>query len=60
MNQPPKHIFTSNGFWGHLIVVPLFVIGLLLLFCPFAFKDYDITFSRYSFHIVIFSASSFW
>lgn len=53
MNQPPKHIFTSNGFWGHLIVVPLFVIGLLLLFCPFAFKDYDITFSRYSFHIVM-------
>ena len=53
MNQPPKNIFTNKGFWGHLIGLPLFVIGLLLLFCPFAFRDYPINFSRYSFHITM-------
>ncbi len=53
MNQPPKNIFTNKGFWGHLIGLPLFVIGFLLLFCPFAFRDYPISFSRYSFHITM-------
>ncbi|MBR4391920.1 MAG: LytTR family transcriptional regulator [Bacteroidales bacterium] len=53
MNQLPKHIFSSNGFWGHLVGLPLFVLGLLLLFCPFAFKNFDITFSSYSFHITM-------
>ena len=53
MNKLPKHIFSSNGFWGHVIGLPLFVLGLLLLFCPFAFKNYDISFGRYSFHIVM-------
>ena len=53
MKQPPKNIFNTNAFWGHLIGIPLFALGLFLLFCPFAFKNYDITFSRYSFHAVI-------
>ncbi|MBO6027207.1 MAG: LytTR family transcriptional regulator [Bacteroidales bacterium] len=53
MNKLPKHIFSSNGFWGHVVGLPLFVLGLLLLFCPFAFKNHDITFNRYSFHIVM-------
>ncbi len=53
MKQPPKNIFSTNGLWGHLIGIPLFALGLLLLFCPFAFKDYDISFSRYSFHTVM-------
>lgn len=53
MKQPPKNIFSLNAFWGHVIGIPLFALGLLLLFCPFAFKNYDITFSRYSFHIVM-------
>ena len=53
MKQPPKHIFSLNGFWGHIIGIPLFALGLLLLFCPFAFKNYDIAFGRYSFHIVM-------
>lgn len=42
-----------NSFWGHLVGLPLFVFGLLLLFCPFAFKDANITFARYSFHITM-------
>lgn len=42
-----------NSFWGHLVGLPLFVLGLLLLFCPFAFKGYEITFSQYSFHITM-------
>lgn len=53
MNELPKKIFSNKGFWGHLIGLPLFVIGLLLLFCPFAFRDYPISFSRYSFHITM-------
>ena len=53
MNKLPKHIFSSNSFWGHIVGLPLFVFGLLLLFCPFAFKNYDITFSKYSFHITM-------
>ena len=53
MNKLPKQIFSSNSFWGHTVGLPLFVFGLLLLFCPFAFKDYEITFSRYSFHITM-------
>ena len=53
MNRLPKPIFSSNSFWGHIVGLPLFVFGLLLLFCPFAFRDSDITFSRYSFHITM-------
>ena len=53
MKQAPKNIFSLNAFWGHLIGIPLFTLGLLLLFFPFAFKDFDIPFSRYSFHIVM-------
>lgn len=53
MNKLPKHIFSSSSFWGHIVGLPLFVFGLLLLFCPFAFKDYDIAFSKYSFHITM-------
>lgn len=53
MKQPPKNIFSINAFWGHIIGIPLFALGLLLLFCPFAFKGYDILFGRYSFHIVM-------
>jgi len=53
MKQPPKNIFSSNAFWGHIIGIPLFALGMLLLFCPFAFKGYVSTFGRYSFHIVM-------
>lgn len=53
MNQLPKHIFSPNSFWGHIVGLPLFVFGLFLLFCPFAFKNFDITFSKYSFHITM-------
>ena len=53
MNKLPKPIFSSNSFWGHVVGLPLFVFGLLLLFCPFAFKDYDISFGKYSFHITM-------
>ena len=53
MNSLPKNIFSINSFWGHLVGLPLYVFGLLLLFCPFAFKTYDISFSRYSFHVTM-------
>ena len=53
MKQPPKDIFSLNAFWGHLIGIPLFALGLFLLFCPFAFKTYNISFSKYSFHAVM-------
>jgi hypothetical protein len=53
MKQPPKNIFSLNAFWGHAIGIPLFALALLLLFCPFAFKSYDVVFGRYSFHIVM-------
>lgn len=53
MKHPPKNIFSLNAFWGHILGIPLFALGLLLLFCPFAFKTYDIGFGRYSFHIVM-------
>lgn len=53
MKQPPKNIFSLSAFWGHILGIPLFALGLLLLFCPFAFKNYDVTFGRYSFHIVM-------
>lgn len=52
-NRFPKNILSLNSFWGHVVGLPLFVLGLLLLFFPFAFKDYEITFSRYSFHITM-------
>lgn len=53
MKQPPKNIFSLNAFWDHAIGIPLFALGLLLLFCPFAFKGYVSAFGRYSFHIVM-------
>ena len=52
-NNLPKNIFSSNSFWGHLVGLPLFVLGFFLLFCPFAFKNYEITFAQYSFHITM-------
>lgn len=55
-NALPKSIFSVNSFWGHFIGLPLFVLGLFLLFCPFAFKEYEITFSQYSFHITMTAA----
>lgn len=55
-NRFPKNILSLNSFWGHVVGLPLFVLGLLLLFCPFAFKEYNITFSRYSFHITMVAA----
>ena len=53
MNQPPKNIFSLTSFWAHFIGLPLFVLGLLLLFFPYGFKNLEVTFSRYSFHITM-------
>lgn len=53
MYQPPKKLFSLSGFWAHLIGLPLFVLGLLLLFFPYGFKNLEVTFSRYSFHITM-------
>ena len=56
MNQLPRKLFSLNSLWGHLFGIPLFILGLFLLFCPFAFKGYDISFARYSFHVVMASS----
>lgn len=53
MKQLPKNIFSLRGFWGHLIGIPLFVLGLFLLLCPYAFKHLEVNFARYSFHITL-------
>lgn len=53
MSQPPKKILSLTGFWAHFIGLPLFVLGLLLLFFPYGFRNLAVTFSRYSFHITM-------
>ena len=53
MFQPPKKIFSLNGLWAHIVGLPLFGLGLLLLFFPHGFKNLEVTFSRYSFHITM-------
>ena len=55
MNQLPRNLFSNNSFWGHLFGIPLFILGLFLLFLPFPFKSFEIGFSRYSFHVVMIS-----
>ena len=53
MNQPPKNIFSHSSLWAHVVGLPLFVLGLLLLFFPYGFRNLEVTFSRYSFHITM-------
>lgn len=53
MNEISNNIFITKNFWRHVIGVPLFVFGFFLLFCPYSFKHFEITFADYSFHVTM-------
>ncbi len=49
----PDAFFKPRGFFAHVVILPLFVLGMLLLFCPFAFSGFLESYSNYSFHVTI-------
>ena len=53
MNAVPKSFFRPSGFFAHIIGIPAFVLGFLLLFWPSGFREIGITFSGYSFHVTM-------
>ena len=53
MTKLPKEYSVPQGFLLHVLGVPIFVFGLLLLFKPTVFQHFDITYSRYSFHVTM-------
>lgn len=53
MSQLPKEYLAPRGFLLHVFGVPLFVFGLLLLFKPIVFQGFELTYSRYSFHVTM-------
>lgn len=53
MTALPKKYATGKGLFTHIITVPLFVFGMLLLFSPTSFDRFSIQFSRYSFHVTM-------
>ena len=48
-----KRYATGKGLFIHVLSVPLFVFGMLLLFSPTSFDRFSIPFSRYSFHVTM-------
>ena len=53
MSFVPKEYFNVKGMLYHILGGSIFVFGLLLLFCPFGFKAFDLTYERYSFHVTM-------
>lgn len=53
MTALPKKYATGKGFFTHILTVPLFVFGMLLLFSPTSFDRFSIPFARYSFHVTM-------
>ncbi len=53
MTALPKKYATGKGFFTHILTVPFFVFGMLLLFSPTSFDRFSIPFSRYSFHVTM-------
>ena len=53
MNEVPKKFFRPSGFFAHIIGIPAFVLGFLLLFWPSGLREIGITFSEYSFHVTM-------
>lgn len=49
----PKEYFKAKGLLYHVLGGSIFVFGLFLLFCPFGFKFFDLTYERYSFHVTM-------
>lgn len=55
MSVVPKSFFRPSGFFAHILGVPAFVFGFLMLFWPAAFRDIDLAFAQYSFHVTMIS-----
>lgn len=53
MTALPKQYATGKGLFYHVVGVPLFVFGMLLLFSPTSFDRFSIPFPRYSFHVTM-------
>ena len=53
MTLVPKEYFQTKGLLYHVLGASIFVFCLLLLFCPFGFKAFDLTYERYSFHVTM-------
>ena len=49
----PNEYFKAKGLLYHVLGGSIFVFGLFLLFCPFGFKFFDLTYERYSFHVTM-------
>ena len=53
MTSLPKEYATPKGLFYHVLGIPIFVFGMLLLFSPTSFDRFSIPFSRYSFHVTM-------
>jgi len=53
MTALPKAYSGKKGLFYHILVVPIFVFGMLLLFSPTSFNRFAIPFARYSFHVTM-------
>ena len=53
MTLVPKEYFKVKGLLYHVLGGSIFVFCLFLLFCPFGFKAFDLTYERYSFHVTM-------
>lgn len=53
MTPVPKDYFKTRGLLYHVLGGSIFVFGLFLLFCPFGFKAFELTYERYSFHVTM-------
>lgn len=53
MTLVPKEYLKTKGLLFHVLGASIFVFGLFLLFCPFGFKTFNLTYERYSFHVTM-------
>ena len=49
----PREYYKTKGMLYHILGGSIFVFGLLLLFCPFGFKTFVLTYEKYSFHVTM-------
>lgn len=53
MTLVPNEYFKTRGLLYHVLGGAFFVFCLFLLFCPFGFKAFDLTYEKYSFHVTM-------